>query len=79
MVGQQFCNSRMYPIKPEENWYFTSRGYIHVPDQDTYDQNEYCLEMIYEHEEYSDGLYPCLCFNDYLEQKEEISPKRYVF
>ncbi|XP_008547877.1 G-protein coupled receptor Mth2 [Microplitis demolitor] len=78
MVGQQFCNSRMYPIKPEENWYFTSRGYIHVPDQDTYDQNEYCLEMIYEHEEYSDGLYPCLCFNDYLEQKEEISPKRFA-
>ncbi|KAH0554195.1 probable G-protein coupled receptor Mth-like 10 [Cotesia glomerata] len=79
MIGQKFCNDSMYPIKPEENWSITSRGYIYVPKQDEYSLDEYCLEMVYGSKDYSDGLYPCLCFNNgYPEPNEEISPQRFT-
>lgn len=76
MAEKQFCKD-MYPITPDENWSITSRGHIYVPKQETYNLDEYCLEIIYKSKDYSEGLYPCLCFDEYPMSNEEISPQRY--
>ncbi|KAG8042442.1 hypothetical protein G9C98_005076 [Cotesia typhae] len=68
----------MYPITPDEKWSITSRGHIYVPKQETYNLDEYCLEIIYASKDYSEGLYPCLCFNEYPISNEEISPQRFI-
>ncbi|CAD6222672.1 GSCOCG00001084001-RA-CDS [Cotesia congregata] len=50
-----------YPVKPSKNWYFTSSGYVYVPDhQVARRHDEYCLEMIFGNKFLEDGLYPIM-------------------
>ncbi|XP_074096579.1 G-protein coupled receptor Mth2-like isoform X2 [Cotesia typhae] len=69
IVGSVSCNGseRAYPVKPSKNWYFTSSGYVYVPDHQVARQHdEYCLEMIFGNKFLEDGLYPIICASKHI-------------
>ncbi|KAH0548433.1 hypothetical protein KQX54_001437 [Cotesia glomerata] len=69
IVGFVSCNGskRTYPVIPSKNWYFTSSGYVYVPDhQVARHHDEYCLEMIFGNKFLEDGLYPIMCASKHI-------------
>lgn len=77
LVGKHACSDGMYPVLGNESWHITSRGHIDVPDYKIYEHHEYCMEMLYDTEYYTNGLYPCVCFENN-DNPTEVPPLRYV-
>ncbi|KAK0158794.1 hypothetical protein PV328_009747 [Microctonus aethiopoides] len=75
LVGKHSCPDGMYPVLGNESWHITSRGHIDVPDYKIYEHHEYCMEMLYDTEYYTNGLYPCVCFENN-DNPTEVPPLR---
>ncbi|XP_051158320.1 G-protein coupled receptor Mth2-like [Leptopilina boulardi] len=64
LVGKT-CKHSMYALNPTEGWSVTPEGYIHIEMSDrSHLHDEYCMEMFYNYSDYSDGIFPFICFDE---------------
>lgn len=64
LVGKT-CKHSMYALNPTDGWSMTPEGYIYINLMDrSHLHDEYCMEMFYNYTDYSDGIFPFICFDE---------------